>query len=30
MFAAVENKDVLVPYLGKPELPFTNENLGTI
>jgi hypothetical protein len=30
MFAAVENKDVVVPYLGEPELPFTHENLGSI
>ena len=30
MFAEVENKDVVVPYLGNPELPFTHENLGTI
>lgn len=30
MFSAVENKDVKVPYLGEPELPFTHDNLGAI
>lgn len=30
MFSAVENKDVEVPDLGKPQMPFTNDNLGTL
>ena len=30
LFSKVENKDVVVPYLGNPELPFSHENLGTI
>lgn len=30
MFAAVPNKDVVVPDLGKPEMPFTQDNLGKL
>jgi len=30
LFSSVQNRDVVVPYLGNPELPFSQENLGTI
>jgi insulysin len=30
MFSPVENTNVVVPFLGNPELPFSHENLGTI
>ena len=30
MFTPVENKEIVVPSLGAPKLPFTPENLGTI
>lgn len=30
MFSEVENKDIVVPYLGAPKLPFTHDNLGCI
>jgi insulysin len=30
MFSAVENKEIVVPDLGKPVVPFTHENLGKI
>ncbi len=29
-FSLVVNKNVVVPDLGKPEVPFTISNLGTI
>ena len=29
-FSSVENKNVVVPDLGKPEMPFTHANLATI
>ena len=28
LFSAVPNKNVKVPYLGEPKLPYTEENLG--
>ena len=30
LFSKVENKNVVVPNLGEPALPFTHENLGKI
>lgn len=30
MFSPVENQNVVVPDLGKPMVPFTPDNLGTL
>ena len=30
LFSGVENKEVIVPDLSQPVMPFDNENLGQI
>ena len=28
LFTGIENKDVVLPHLGEPEMPYTEANLG--